>query len=186
MTKTDPFQTRGSLLKRLKERDESGWLLFYRQYQPLIQWLAIRRGIHEPSSVDLVIQSVMLHFAKLNWEHDPERGRFRSLILSVTEYKIREIRRETQGRPNIIPLDEVDLTEEAPIEDEREHQLAHAIAMLSEDHSVLPVHLCVLTQSLEGRSHDEIAVNLGLTLSNCMVIRHRMVKKLRSLLAPKP
>ncbi|MEN9361640.1 MAG: hypothetical protein RL095_3175 [Verrucomicrobiota bacterium] len=182
MKKPDPFKTRGSLLERLKNRDESGWLLFYRQYQPLIQWLAVRRGVCEPSNVDLVIQSVMLHFARMAWVHDPDRGRFRSLILRVTEYKILEVRREIRGRSGAIPLDEVELAESTP-EDGREGQLAHAIAILSDDTSVSPLHLAVLTQSLEGRSHDEIADKLGLTLSNCMVIRHRMVKRLRVLLA---
>ena len=87
MKSPDPYQTRPSLLRRVKDRDESGWLHFYQQYRPLILWMMSRRGLYDRASTDTVIQAVMLHFAKLDWDYDSDRGRFRNLVLKVTEFK---------------------------------------------------------------------------------------------------
>ncbi|MEN9360746.1 MAG: polymerase sigma factor RpoE [Verrucomicrobiota bacterium] len=184
MKAPDPYQTRPSLLRRVKDRDEGGWLLFYQQYRPLVIWLCARRSLNEAGAVDLVIQAVMLHFAKSDWEYDRDRGRFRNLILKVAEFKIREIRREQRRQELGVPFDELhappvfDEDTEA-FEDEREAQLGRALAALCEDPKIPAVQLGVLTRVLQGRPVDEIAATLELTPGNCHVIKHRMLQKLR-------
>ncbi|MEN9361596.1 MAG: hypothetical protein RL095_3131 [Verrucomicrobiota bacterium] len=188
MTIADPYQTRPSLLRRIHSRDESGWLLFYLKYQPLIQWLASRRGLTHPNEVDLVIQAVMLHFSKLEWTHSPERGRFRNLVLRVTELKIHEVRRELRGLPTseVARLENLEAPPTEPPEDDRESRLAAAIAALGEDKGLADQHLQVLMRSLQGQTHAEISRDLKISLSNCMVIRHRMIKRLQTLLDSQP
>ena len=184
MKAPDPYQTRPSLLRRVKDRDESGWLFFYQQYRPLIIWLCARRSLNDASAVDLVIQAVMLHFAKLDWEYDSDRGRFRNLVLKVAEFKIREIRRDQQRQDLGVPFDEAHAPpvfdeDASAFEDEREAQLARALAALCEDPKIPAQQLGVLTRVLQGRPIDEIAAALELTPGNCHVIKHRMLQRLR-------
>jgi RNA polymerase sigma factor (sigma-70 family) len=189
MNSPDPYQTRPSLLRRVKDRDESGWLHFYQQYRPLILWMMSRRGLYDRASTDTVIQAVMLHFAKLDWDYDSDRGRFRNLVLKVTEFKIRDLHREKQRQERFVPLNEnlnpaVFDEDEEVFDDQREGQLARALAALCEDEKIPAAHLEILTQALQGRNNGEITEALQLNPGQCAVIKHRMLQRLRQQMEP--
>jgi RNA polymerase sigma factor (sigma-70 family) len=180
----DPYKTRPSLLNRIKAQDEESWLCFYQQYRPLIRWLAARRQLHDPQSVDEVIQEVMMYFAKLNWQYNPELGRFRSLVLRVTEFKIMHAHRKLQQQDTLVPLQDWDTNladaEELCDDPSQQQILELAFARLCEEGKCPVSHLELLGAILHGGKIEDIAPALGMSVGNAHVIKHRMLNKLRS------
>ncbi len=78
--------TQASLLHRVKDPlDQRAWLEFADIYRPVICRMARRRGLQDADAQDLaqkVLTSVAGKIA--DWEHDPERGRFRTWLSTVT------------------------------------------------------------------------------------------------------
>jgi RNA polymerase sigma-70 factor (ECF subfamily) len=74
------------LLVRLKAPgDEQAWVEFVEMYEPLIFRLARRRGLQQADADDLT-QDVLRAVAGAidRWQHDPDRGSFRSWLYRIT------------------------------------------------------------------------------------------------------
>ena len=178
------YDTRQTLLRRIRSHEEQGWLEFYEKYSPLIRWLCRRKGMDDLDLIRLVIQSVMLHFAKQDWSYDDNRGRFRNLLLKVAELKIHEVRRECQATPGggESSLEKV-ADPASPLElAGRREQLERALLLLCDNPDTNHQHLWVFTQLLEGRSYESLIADSGLSLQNLKVIKHRMLQRLRDIL----
>ncbi|MEN9361945.1 MAG: polymerase sigma factor RpoE [Verrucomicrobiota bacterium] len=176
------YDTRLSLLRRISAREEDGWLEFYQKYSPLVRWLCRRKGLPGEEEMRLVVQAVMIHFAKLDWKYDPERGQFRNFILKVAELKIHEVRREG-ARPPAAGEAPEELPDEAdPLAAAgRQELLERALLLLCDDPEVDPQQLWIFDQLLSGRSYEDLAGKTGLTPGNLRVIKHRVLLRVRRL-----
>lgn len=173
----DRYRTRPTLLRRVKTGDEPGWAEFYAYYAPLIFWLCGRRGLLSEEARALVVQAVMIHCARQDWDESADKGRFRNYILRVTELKIHEVRREMR-QVTLLPETPVSETSGGASAEEKE-ALDHALDSLAADPEVNPAHLPILQSALAGLSVAETARQSGLSEANVKVIRHRLLQRLR-------
>ena len=86
----DSIATRASLLGRLKNwEDKESWEEFARTYSRLILGVAIQSGLTEAEAKD-VEQETLLRVAQTihEFESSPERGSFKSWLLTLTRWRI--------------------------------------------------------------------------------------------------
>jgi RNA polymerase sigma factor (sigma-70 family) len=92
--------TRASLLVRLRNpRDDAAWREFVTLYAPLIYHYARKQGLQDADAVDLsqdIISAVA--GAVSQFEYDPQRGAFRSWLLTVVRRKLANWRRSQSIR----------------------------------------------------------------------------------------
>lgn len=84
--------TRPSLLMRLRNaRDEEAWRQFVEIYAPLVHAYARKNGMQDADAADLT-QEVLRKFVAVSHEfaYDPERGSFRSWLLTVVRNYARD------------------------------------------------------------------------------------------------
>jgi RNA polymerase sigma factor (sigma-70 family) len=97
---SDPFTgTRQSLLTRLKHWDDSeGWREFFDTYSKLIYRFAMKTGLSDAESQD-VVQETSLAVAKQmpGFRYDPAKGSFRRWLFNQTRWRIADAFRRHQG-----------------------------------------------------------------------------------------
>ena len=100
----DPYKTRASVLLRLRADGtldrQVGWNEFVAIYGSVIAGFARNAGV-PPQEVDDILQDVMLGFFRQanSFEYDPNRGRFRGYLKTVTLNSIRD--RHRRKRPAV-------------------------------------------------------------------------------------
>ena len=195
------YTTQKSLLRKVREGDEIGWLEFYQTYRPLI----LRRGMDfnlRPQELEELLQKVMLEFFRkdllgtkfdidnippeLTFRYDSGKGRFRDFLRRiVTNHacKILRARRDQQ------PLDDgvqatidPDGGDDARWEEEwRRHLLTEGLKELR--CRVEPITFQAFElYSLKERDASETAEFLGLSLASVYTARSRCVAKLQSII----
>jgi RNA polymerase sigma-70 factor (ECF subfamily) len=90
--------TRRSLLVRLKDPDDrASWQEFYATYSRLICSVAIKAGLTE-SEVQDVLQETMIALSKKIpfFEYDPGKGKFKSWLRRLTDWRIADQFRKRQ------------------------------------------------------------------------------------------
>jgi RNA polymerase sigma-70 factor (ECF subfamily) len=100
MDNLDSEKTRPSLLVRIRDaQDDQSWRTFVELYAPLIYRYCRLRGLQDADSAD-VGQEVLAQVAQSirRFEYQPERGRFRDWLGTVTRNKVVRFL-EGQGRP---------------------------------------------------------------------------------------
>jgi len=94
------LSTRPSLLLRLRDpSDQASWATFVDAYAPLVYRYARRQGLQDADCAD-VTQEVMLEAARClgSFEYQPERGRFRDWLGTLTRRKLaRFFRKSSRG-----------------------------------------------------------------------------------------
>jgi RNA polymerase sigma-70 factor (ECF subfamily) len=96
----DSQKTRPSLLVRIRDaEDDESWRTFVDLYAPLIYRYCRLRGLQDADAAD-VGQEVLAQVAQTirRFEYQPERGRFRDWLGTVTRNKVARFL-EVQGRP---------------------------------------------------------------------------------------
>src|SRR5215510_5853251 len=92
--------TRLSLLTRLKNWDDSeGWREFFDTYGKLIYRFAIKAGLSDDESQD-VVQDTMLAVAKQmpGFRYDPAKGSFRRWLFNQARWRIADQFRKRQRK----------------------------------------------------------------------------------------
>jgi RNA polymerase sigma-70 factor (ECF subfamily) len=84
--------TRQSLLSRLKNADDQeSWNEFFNTYWKLIYRTALRAGLTETECQDVVQETVIGVCRKIpEFKYDPKRGSFKSWLLRLTYWRIRD------------------------------------------------------------------------------------------------
>ncbi len=94
-------QTRPSLLLRIRDVcDAEAWQTFVTIYAPLVYQFSIRRGSQHADAADLT-QDVMVEVARAirSFEYQPEKGRFRHWLLTVTRRLLLRFNKRIARRP---------------------------------------------------------------------------------------
>lgn len=120
------FATRSTLLERLRNLDdEESWGEFFDQYWKLIYNAARRGGLNDAEAQDVVQETLMTVARHMpGFRYDPERGSFKSWLLTITRGRIIDHLRKIQRR--------------SPIDQALGSGLGEAIAELPDANVVLP------------------------------------------------
>lgn len=85
----DSLQTRRSLLTRLKDLDDqAGWREFFDRYWRLIYNVARKSGLGDADAQEIVQETMSALAQKDGVQHDPARGKFRMLLLTIVRRRI--------------------------------------------------------------------------------------------------
>lgn len=181
--------TSASLLQRLRQRvNQEDWRRFVRLYTPLLHHWACRTGFHTEEADDLV-QEVFAQLVRElpDFHYDPRRS-FRGWLHTVAVNKWNELRR--RRRVLAQQLDHVDCVDE---------QAADPAALLAGDEFTALVYqralhimqadfpgntwrACVAVV-VDGKSAQEVARELGMTVGAVHAARFRVLARLRQELA---
>jgi RNA polymerase sigma factor (sigma-70 family) len=90
--------TRRSLLSRLKNwKDDESWRVFFDTYWRLIYNTALRAGLNDAESQDVVQETVISVLKSMpNFQYDPSKGSFKGWLLRLTKRRIVDQRRMQQ------------------------------------------------------------------------------------------
>lgn len=187
--------TRRSLLIRLKDwRDIESWQAFFNTYWRLIYVTAIQAGLSAEESEDLV-QETVLSVAKQipNFNYDPEKGSFRSWLLTVTHCRIADRFRKRRGEEREVSFGDLatggseglafgmpELLSRSELEEiwdrEWESNLMEA-AIDNVKRAVSPKHYQVFDLlHFKEMSVADVADKLNVTRASAYLIRHRIGK----------
>jgi RNA polymerase sigma factor (sigma-70 family) len=167
-----------SLLERLcKPNEAAAWDRFVELYSPLLLEWARKIGRQDSDAADLVQDVFLLLFRKLPaFEYDPQRsfhGWLRRVF--VNQHRLR-LRAHAD-----LPL-ELALEVEGPLledsTDDRQYLAQRALRLIERDFS--PTLWRAFHQyAIEGRSPDEIALELGISRGTIYSIKSKVINRLR-------
>jgi len=183
--------THASLLVRLADRqDAAAWEEFTARYAELVRSFARRRGL-QASDGDDVLQEVMLAVSRNmpGFEYDPGRGRFRGYLKTIAVRAILKKQRQRRGLGgNELPEHlvesasrDADLDQQWEEEWRRYHlrQAMRVVQATSSDDELAVFELYVG----QGRSAEEVAGELGMSVDSVYQSKSRMLKRLRAQVA---
>jgi RNA polymerase sigma factor (sigma-70 family) len=178
-------QTRPSLLLRIRDVcDAEAWQTFVTIYAPLVYQYALRRGSQHADAADLT-QDVMVEVARAirSFEYQPEKGRFRHWLLTVTRRMLVRFNERITRRPErAFDIEELDALEDdqADIDwDGAFNARVLRVAMQRIQPLFEPftwrAFECVW---LEDRSAAEAAKMLSLRIEQVYIAKSRVLKRL--------
>ncbi len=183
--------TRASLLLRLRDpRDGAAWRQFVDLYAPLVYGYARKQGLQDADAADLcqdVLAAVAGAVGRL--EYDPRRGAFRNWLFTVVRRKLATWRRAHKTRPPAGDRTAARLLEEGPPvngmaaewEEEWERQVfAWACEQVRRGVSEATWQAFWRT-AMDGRPGQQVATDLGLTLTAVYHARSRVLARLKEL-----
>jgi len=182
--------TRPSLLVRLRNaNDREAWRQFVDIYAPLIYGLARKRGLQDADAADLT-QDVFraVSAAMPLWQYDPKRGSFRGWLFTVARNKLNDfLTQRKRVSPGSGDSGVQTLLEEQPARDQEEaawqrdyEQRTFAWAaeqIRGEFHE--STWQAFWQVAVEGKSGDEAARNLGLSVGAVHVAKSRVLARLK-------
>jgi RNA polymerase sigma-70 factor (ECF subfamily) len=184
-------QTRRTLIDRLGHRMDADWYQFFDNYWRLIYNSALRAGLSPSDCEEVVQETVMAVFKQIDtFRYDPDRGRFRSWLQSITRNKIRDQQRKIvrqrkllQKEADSIPDNIADCDESSGDSDwgeEWQKNLLHA-ALDNIKKKVDPKHFQVFHMiNIEDTPIAEVSSFLGIGRVRIYLINHRIRKQVAS------
>jgi RNA polymerase sigma factor (sigma-70 family) len=186
---TDTQTTHPSLLLRLRdERDTDSWSQFIAIYSPLIRGFLRKRGLQDADSADLT-QEVLARVATAikQFDYSPERGSFRGWLFTIVGNCLRRfsdqdrLGRQGSGDTQILHAlaqhPAKDLQQEWDVEYQR-HLLGRAAHEVRGDFQA-STWRAFWNTAVEGRSPQEVAVELGISVASVYMAKHRIIERLR-------
>jgi RNA polymerase sigma-70 factor (ECF subfamily) len=177
-----------SLLRRLREPSpEPAWQRFVDLYAPLIFHWGRRQGLNGTDAGDLVQEVLTVLIVKLpDFQYDPTQ-RFRGWLRTVTLNKVRDFQRRKSSQPLLsqhqipdLPAgDAVDLFEEVEYQ---KYLIRRALELMQSDFQETTWKAC-WNQIVDGRSAQEVGLELGISANAAHVAKCRVLKRLREELA---
>jgi RNA polymerase sigma factor (sigma-70 family) len=189
----DSPHTRSSLLRDLHDpNDKQSWGEFYEIYHPLLIRYVRKHDVREQDAEDLV-QDIFLNKlrpAMTKFDFDRQRGRFRTWLFEVTINAIRDWARRRVSQPPVFGQDSnftgplvPSVTEELSLEWERDHheQILQFAMKKCREFFEPKTWVCFEQRTLRGRPGQEVANELGLSVSAVYTNAHRVLEKIREL-----
>jgi RNA polymerase sigma-70 factor (ECF subfamily) len=182
--------TRPSLLVRIRDaRDREAWSQFVRVYVPLIYRFVLRSGLQDADAADVtqeVLQAVARACKRL--DYDPQRGRFRSWLLTVVRSKLgdfvtdqRKQERGTGDTDMIVRLDNVPAREadDARWEQDYERHVFTWAAQQVRGDFTEPTWQAFWQSAVEGKSGKDVAEGLGMSIGAVYIAKSRVLARLK-------
>ena len=186
----DGSGTNPSIFLKLNAADarprEIAWRDFHDRYGPIIRAFARRLGARGQEQDD-VVQDVMIGFYAKSptFAYEPARGRFRG-YLKVCTFRAAQKRFGRDTRVKAVPLAQLgeDALEVEQVWNDvwEKQQLQRAMADLRERHRTDKSWLAFEANVVNGRAAQEVADELGVTVSGVYKARDRVGAELRELL----
>jgi RNA polymerase sigma factor (sigma-70 family) len=181
----DP-ETRPSLLVRLRDgSDAVSWQTFFEIYAPLIYRYCRSRRLQEADAED-VAQEVLAQVARSirTFEYQPERGRFRDWLGTVTRNRITRVHTRAAHGPGQTSLDhplDTLIAPEAEGEwtDEFNARLLEVALDRIRPHFEAANWRAFERTWLENAPATDVAVELGLPIDAVYTAKSRALKRLR-------
>jgi RNA polymerase sigma-70 factor (ECF subfamily) len=187
---TEGSDTRASLLVRIRNpRDQDAWRQFVGLYAPLIHRLARSRGLQDADAADLtqeVLRAVAATASKL--PYDPERGSFRGWLYTVARNRILDYLRGPAHRERgtgDTATQHLLSSQPAPDDDaerwEHDYQrhLFHLAAEQVRSDFAPATWQAFWSIAVEGRSAEEAARQLGMSIGAVYVAKCRVLAQLK-------
>ncbi len=179
------YTTNHTLLQKMRDGDETSWVLFKKFYSPLIATRGKDYNLNS-TEIDLLIQDVLVacfqeHVLK---NYDKSKGHFRDYLRTITSRKAKDI---LDARPKLKSIDNLDSeivqdknAFEAQWDTEwKEFITEKAMEELRESldsNDIMAFEMYVN----EGRSPEDVAYIFGITVNQVYLLRSRIVKKLKT------
>jgi RNA polymerase sigma-70 factor (ECF subfamily) len=173
--------TRPSLLVRLRDlTDVESWQTFVTTYAPLIYGYCRRRGAQDADAAD-VTQEVLTRVARAvrTFEYQPERGRFRDWLGTVTRNALAMYQRKQARQAAGGDLDRmIDPEPEAEWTADFHAQVLRVAMERVRGHFEPPTWTAFLRVWQDGRPALEVAQELGLSIDSVYAAKSRVLKRL--------
>jgi RNA polymerase sigma factor (sigma-70 family) len=189
-------RTPPTLIRRVQENQPDAWDSFVRIYRPLLCRWAQRRLRVPPADVENAVQNVLLRLLGKVREYQPERGRFRAWLLTLTRNTVTDFWRRKQhqigegvgGSGHRQQMEEVAATGEEPGEAERRAEcrelVRRALDELRRATRLQPQTLRAFRLFvLEGQPASAVAAELGVETDAVYVAVGRVKARLQKLFA---
>lgn len=184
--------THATLLARLSGgRDTGAWSEFCDRYEELIRAFARRRGA-SVADCDDVVQDVMLALTKAlpGFEYNPEKGKFRSYLKTVTLHAISRRSRQNDGAARLDtgvgsvsalghPTDEAESTWEA---EWRQYHLRMAMRTIRAEFNAADL-AAFDAYAVNGEEAPSVASRLGLSVDSVYQCKSRILKRLSQVIS---
>lgn len=173
--------TRASLLVRLRDRlDDGAWSEFVRLYVPVIYRFARRKGLQDADAADLT-QDVLRGVATSVAGFDPQLGLFRSWLFTLAQRRLYDFIQRCQRNETVQLLDELPARgEEDSWNEEFERQLFTLAAELIRPAFSETTWQAFQLTAVEGKSGQEVAVSLGMSVAAVYLAKSRVMVKLKA------
>lgn len=172
------LHTRPSLLRRVRDSaDAESWGTFVQVYAPLVYGYARKRGLQDADASD-VAQEVLSELARSmrSFEYQPERGRFRDWLGTLTRRRLARFfnRNITQ------PLnEELADTPDAEWSSEFQDHLVRVAMTRIEPHFEPKNWQAFLKTWMDRQTASDVAAELGMTPALVYVAKSRGLQRLR-------
>lgn len=171
-------------------KNEPVWSQFDARFRPVIAGLARRLGL-SPADAEDVAQHALSEFVRCYRanQYDRSKGRLSSWLLGIAHHSALAALRQRGKTPAFDPSSSDPPDTESALrsiwDEERDREiLMRAISMLREDSDIDPRTLLAFELSaLRGVPATEVAAQTGMTVDQVYVVRSRMTKRLRDLVA---
>lgn len=196
----ETLKTSWSLVARLKNlADQDSWSEFDELYRPLILRVALKAGLRADEAQD-VVQETMRTMTKhiQTFVADPARGSFRAWLLNLVRWRIADQlgrrlphragvespTKNTARTPTVERVPDLNGAEFEALCDEEWRQQARELALKELQLKVKAEHYQIFhLLALEERSVEEVAGMVGRHRAQVYLIRHRVGKALKKIVA---
>lgn len=175
--------TSPSLLLRVRDaNDVDSWEIFANLYGPIIKSFCRSRGFQQ-SDIDDICQEVLGKVAEAirNFQYDPQKGRFRSWLATITANKSKDfIKRNAKANVQLVESVDAfasnpDCHEWSTLFTQRVFQAACDRVRTDFEHNTW---ICFEETWLKNRSPIEVAEQLGIPVHSVYVNKSRVLKRL--------
>jgi RNA polymerase sigma-70 factor (ECF subfamily) len=171
-------------LRAVKQEPERVKDSLVRRYRQPVHEFLKRQGISHEDAEDLT-QEIFVRICKDSFLEriDPEKGRFRSLLLAVSRHVLTSFRRHqlAQGRDRRreVALDDCEIPAEIPPDREFDRLWVQNLVREALDRLPPEPMILALRLQMEGKSYQEIGEKLGRPVTDVTNYVHRAKKRLR-------
>jgi RNA polymerase sigma factor (sigma-70 family) len=181
--------TRASLLFRLRDSaDQKAWEQFVGIYAPLIHGFCCHRGLQDADAAD-VTQEVMKALARNMpaFEYEPDKGKFRSWLFTVTRNKFNNFlerrRHQPQGTGETSMLKKIE-AQPCPETDDRwerdfEQRVFHWACREVQGEFQKTTWQAFWRTAVENEPGSDVAQSLGLSVGAVYIAKSRVLARLR-------